>query len=77
MTTQIKIVIAKLFLAALFAALMVWLVGCSVAIPIGERGKYGAVEFSADYKPPTLHTVLRERFPHIIAEQPNIGGYKK
>jgi hypothetical protein len=41
--------------------------GCSATLPLGERGKYGAISVEVDYIPPD----------NILATQPNIGGFAK
>jgi hypothetical protein len=60
--------IFKIFIALVFAVLIWFFCGCTVTIPLGQDAKYGVVGISMSYHPP---------FPNVLADQPNIGGYRK
>jgi hypothetical protein len=49
------------------AILVLFLTGCTVTIPLGQEARYGVVGLSMSYLPPI----------NILAEQPNLGGYRK
>jgi hypothetical protein len=51
----------------LISLMLIFLVsGCTVTIPIGENARLGYIDASVQY-----------RYPDVIAEQPNIGGWHK
>jgi hypothetical protein len=50
------------------AILILLFPACTVTIPLGQDARYGVVGLSVSYQPP---------FPNVLADQPNIGGYRK